>query len=393
MRVLFLTTIFALCSCSAAGRDEAFSAELEVKRGALQERLLLSGTVVALTPDKLIVPRANSWQLQVHWMVKPGARVKKGDKVVEFDRSKQLASVLEAELAVLRAINDLERQRATNQVNLGTKELANERARIALEKARIDAKIPEDTVARRTYQEYQLALTKAKSAYETSLDDLKVSQESAARHLRIKQITLDKKKRFYEDSVAGLESLTLVAPMDGIASVADHPWEGRRFETGDTVRPGWTIVEFPNLDALSVRAALSDVDDGRLREGAKVSCYLDAYPDQELSGVVNSVSPVAQQASGRSLRREFGVQIDLDTSDMEHLRPGMSVKIVALGKNLDDAVLVPRAAIDYQKAGPQVTTAQGKAQPISIEVCDAHVCAIEGDALEGTLLQKSRRVR
>ena len=78
--------------------------------------------------------------------------------------------------------------------------------------------------------------------------------------------------------------------------IADHPrWEGRKFQVGDTVWPGFTIGTMPDLtQALEVDADLSDVDDGRVKAGLTGTCTLDAYPADPIPCTVTDVAPVAR---------------------------------------------------------------------------------------------------
>jgi hypothetical protein len=144
----------------------------------------------------------------------------------------------------------------------------------------------------------------------------------------------------------------LTAPKAGILLVGEHPWEDRKFQVGDVVQPGWTVVELPELAAMRVEATVSDVDDGRVAAGAHATCTLDAWPDQPLSGTVREVAPVAQEVGQKSLRRAFKVVVALDRTDPERMRPGMSVKVEVRGTPVASQLTAPRAALDPHRRLP-----------------------------------------
>ena len=64
-----------------------------------------------------------------------------------------------------------------------------------------------------------------------------------------------------QDTIDTLERLGFTT------SVADHPWEGRKFQEGDSPWVGLTVMRIPELSKMRVLAKLMDVDDGRLAPG------------------------------------------------------------------------------------------------------------------------------
>ena len=81
----------------------------------------------------------------------------------------------------------------------------------------------------------------------------------------------------------------------------------------------------------------------RSRPGCR--CPPPSMPFRKFSceGSDREVDDIANETSQRSLRRVFRVRIRLEGLDLERMRPGMSVKVVAEDR-LQDALLVPRAA-------------------------------------------------
>jgi multidrug resistance efflux pump len=189
-----------------------------------------------------------------------------------------------------------------------------------------------------------------------------------------------------------LAMLTLTAPRDGIVVVEENRWEDRKYQVGDTVFPGWTVLGIPDLDRLRVRGSLSDVDDGRLEIGATVRCTPDIEPELELEGTVTEITPIAREQRVFSERRGFDVIVELVAlPDGVLLVPGMSVRI-EVDVVLPDRLLIPRAAIDFAADPPRARRAGGTWTSVTYGPCSALQCSLLEGLEEGDLLAPVSRV-
>lgn len=371
---------------SPAQRGGPPTREVAVERGALRERILLTGKLEAERSANLTVPMTRLWQLSVRWLAEDGAEVKKGDKVVEFDNSQFVSEVDQKELGLLQAEIDYSSQRAIAARSVSDKEHAVARQTLVVERARLQAGVARDLMTERDWQERQLELERQNVALATAQRELAAEKKATALDLEVKRIAMDKIRRDLETTQEGIQRLTLTAPKDGILLIGEHPWEeNRKLQVGDVMQPGWTAAELPELGAIVVDARLSDVDDGRLAAGARARCTLDAYPDTVWEGTVQEVAPVAQEM-GEGLRRAFRVKVALDRTDPERMRPGMSVRVEVLGPEVKDALLVPRAALALGGEKPAARLASGTLQPVTLGACDAHRCAVTEGLSEGQKL-------
>lgn len=362
---------------------------LVAHRGTLRQRLLLSGELEAERGEPLSVPRTNQFQLQIRWLAEDGTRVGAGDRVVEFDNSQFASDLEEKRLSASDAASELRRMAAESKTGAAEKQFAVEKARSEVEKARIAAAVPKDLLALREYQDRQLALKRAETELAKAEEDLDAATRGGARDVGVKKIALEKSQREIHSAEGAIDALTLRAPRAGMVLIADHPWEGRKMRVGDTVWVGMTVASLPDLSAMSVQASLSDVDDGRIQPGMEVLCTLDAYPGQVFRGRVADISPVARESRRSPLLRYFPVHVKLDRSDPRRMRPGMSVRVEVLGSELKDALLVPRAALDFAgaEATPRALLASGGAVPVKLGACGALECVVESGLAEGTRLR------
>lgn len=393
--LLSLALAAPLAGCSEEGaraeaqgsRDPSSQGGLVAHRGTFRQRLLLSGELEAERGEPLAVPRTNSFQLQIRWMAEDGARVSSGDRVVEFDNSQFASDLEEKRLSASDAGSELERTSAETRTTTADKRFAVEKARTELEKARIAAGVPKDLLPLREYQDRQLALKRAESELAKAQVDLDAVTRGSASDMAVKKISLEKSRREIHNAEEAIDALTLRAPRAGMVLVGDHPWEGRKLQVGDSVWVGMTVATLPDLSSMLVRANLSDVDDGRIQPGMKVLCTLDAYPDRVYEGRIADVSPVARESRRSPLLRYFPVRIELDHSDPQRMRPGMSVRVEVMGPEVKDALLVPRAALDVSAGGPRALLASGGAAPVKLGACGALECVVQSGLAEGTRLR------
>jgi multidrug efflux pump subunit AcrA (membrane-fusion protein) len=349
---------------------------LSVTRGDLQEHLLLTGALDAVSAENLTVPRTPLWLLQLRWLEVEGTQVRAGQKVAEFDNSAFTAALNEKRLAALQAADELEKLRTQNKLAALDKAAEVDKAQAELEKARLVAALPRGSVPERDWQENQLDMQRKEVAYAKAKDDLESRQKSAAFDLEVKQIALDKSRREIQEAEKATQDLELKAPRDGIVVVGDIPWLRRKIEVGDTLDQGFTVVSLPDLGTMRVKALLSDVDDGRVAVGMKAVCTIDAFSDHPISGVVREISPVARETAQNSHRRAFDVIVDLPEIDRERMLPGLSVKVDIHGREVHDATLVPRRAVDFDVTPARVRSVDGQTFPVDVALCDAQACAL-----------------
>jgi multidrug efflux pump subunit AcrA (membrane-fusion protein) len=250
--------------------------------------------------------------------------------------------------------------------------------------------VPEALLERRVHQERQLRLDRARIEMEKAEEDLRAFEASSKADLETRRIAVEKARREIETTEAAIGALVLRAPRSGLLVVAQHPWEERKLQVGDTVYVGWSVMSIPDLSAMRVVASLSDVDDGKIAAGMPAKCTLDAYPGETFNGVVRELTPIAQEPMRESLRRAFRVIVELTRTDAEKMRPGMSVKVEVETARQSGALLAPRAALDMSADRPRAALAKGGDAEVRLGPCNASECVVESGLEEGTRLRTVR---
>ena len=372
--------------CGEPQSGSSALADLRVHRGELVQRQFLTGALEAVESAEIKVPRTPEHRLQIQWLARDGAMVSEGETVLEFDNSSFTANLDQQRTAVQRSRRTLLQTRAQGEARLREAEATVERARIAFAKAEIDASVPEAVRSRYEHRTFQLAATKAGAAPAKALPALESTTPSVEAEPKVSEEqhrTTERELTVAEEAVA---ALVLTAPRDGIIVIEEHQWEDRKYQVGDTLFPGWTVLGIPDLDRLRVRASLSDVDDGGLELGMVARCTPDIEPDLHLEGRITEITPIAREQRIFSERRGFDVTIEIDNNfGVVLLVPGMSVR-VEVEKRHSESLLVPRAAVDLGAPEPRALRRNGGWTEIEIGSCSAQNCVLVSGLIEGERL-------
>ena len=370
---------------------QAVEAAMRSRRGHLERRLVLTGTLEAVENTVLQVPQTTERRITLQWLAQDGAEVRQGDPIAEFDPS-AFSTILESSrnqvLVAERTLNRLQKQA---EADAEESDIQRERAQATFAKAQLDARVPVDLHSRQEHEKAQLALEQARAALLKSEEDRKAQRSTSATRVKTQEQDLIAARRELERADEAFSVVRLTAPTDGILVIADHPWEGRRLQEGDTLWTGLAVAKIPDLSHMRVRTVLWDVDDGALAPGMEARCTLDAVPDRHFQGRVKDITPVAQEVWFLSLRRGFNVVIDLDRVDPEIARPGMSVHVDIALPGPNDAVLIPRACLSFDDTQTFVSLADGTRREVTLGPCSTQECVVDSGLEAGVKLIRRKQ--
>jgi membrane fusion protein (multidrug efflux system) len=129
-----------------------------------------------------------------------------------------------------------------------------------------------------------------------------------------------------------LDKTRITAPFAGLV--------GRRLiSRGSFLRAGTPITHLAQVDKLRVTFAVPERILGSMRLGAQVAVSTPAFPDVQLTGVVDVIEPELDTAT-----RTVGIVALVDNPE-EVLRPGMSATISVILQERDEALTIPTEAV------------------------------------------------
>jgi HlyD family secretion protein len=144
-----------------------------------------------------------------------------------------------------------------------------------------------------------------------------------------------------ESSEIDLAKTVIHSPVDGVVLV-------RTVEPGQTVAASLqTPVLFvlaEDLTKMELHVSVDEADVGRVRPGQRAIFAVDAYPDRTFSAEIADVHFGAQEVEGVIT---YEAVLNVDNEDLS-LRPGMTATANIVVEQVQDAILIPNAALRFR---------------------------------------------
>lgn len=337
-----------------------------VQKGEFVISLNENGEVDAKRAMTLSAPRVRG--LQITWLAEEGSTVEKGEPVIKFDATQQIADLADFESSL--KINKSALERARQEYNIQEKQL-----KLDLEKAsrNYDEKKHE---AVRIAEEAKLEYELAQLNFQAKLDQLRADVEKA--EVEVQRAT-DKVNLARRE----LEQMTINAPIPGLVVYLDV-WKGGsmgKVQEGDSPWPGQGLINLPDLSEMLVKTTVSEVDANKVDTGQEVRITLDAFPERQYSGKVIKKSTLARRKDNNSKINVFDVEVAIVDHD-ENFKPGMSASAMIIVDEIPDIVYVPLEAV-FEKEGQTLVYLKNKSKR-EVQVGRKNDMAIEiVDGLEG----------
>lgn len=137
---------------------------------------------------------------------------------------------------------------------------------------------------------------------------------------------------------------TLVAPMAGVVTTLD-------LANGEFVQAGRPVLTIADLEHLRIALSIDETDIPRVQVGQPVVLDLDAFPDQQVNGVVREIAPAATTLQGVV---NYQVIIDVTPGDLA-IKPGMTANANVQVARKENVLLAPTRAIRAQGSKRLVT--------------------------------------
>lgn len=308
-------------------------------QAATPRPVVLSGLVRAADAEAIYAPMADSSPIVLRYLAPEGTQVKPGDPLVRIDpgsalsqRETLLSQIVQTQARIAKEMAEL----AVAEIDA---ELALVDAEAALGKAKVDAAIPGDYIARIDADRYRGEFERADREFTLKQGELEAAREAVRRRASDAALEVDKLRtdlRFAEGNIASAEQKATTA---GVIVYAFNPITGQRFEEGASAYSGNVVGEVIREASLSVRLHALEPDRRGLAEGQSVDLQFDAVPGRRTTGTIKAISGAPQPKAEWGSGRYFVIDIALAKDHGLPLRPGMSVRALAT-----PAAAAPKAA-------------------------------------------------
>jgi HlyD family secretion protein len=137
-----------------------------------------------------------------------------------------------------------------------------------------------------------------------------------------------------------LAKAQVISPIDGIVL-------SRRVDPGQTVAATLQTPELfviaEDLTEMELRIEIDEADVGQVQQGQSAVFTVDAYPDDEFAAEITQLRYAPISSAGVVT---YEAILSVDNSDMR-LRPGMTATAMITVQQIQDALLVPNAALRF----------------------------------------------
>lgn len=355
--VLALVVAAGLFALWAFGSNRSAAADEEwalVQRQDLVAGIEVTGTLGAVHSVSLgPPPLAQVWDFKIAFMAPEGTEVRQGQPVIGFDTSELETSLLDAMAERDSAEKELEKKQANLEMTRGEDELRLAEAKAKARRAGLKVDVPADLVASRELAESRADLDLAEREVAYLESRLALQNREAEAEISALRNQRDRAARRVREVEEAIGKMTVTAPRDGtVVYISDPRREREKKKIGDSAWRGERIVEIPDLGRMQARGEVDEADAGRVAIGQRVSLRLDAHPDVSFTGRVRAIHDSVQRRSSSDPVKVVGLDLSLDRTDPQRMRPGMRFLGTIELERAPRALVVPADAVFHGAEGP-----------------------------------------
>jgi len=334
-------------------------------------RVTADGVLKAVNATPLSAPMNVPQSLRIASIADDGALVRKNDIVVTFDPTDFRTDLLSgnedratvdnkvSKTVTLATVEKTNLKRDASQAQdelISAKQFKFDDAEIFSRYQRIESEI-DQTLAGDKKEHAENVLGVRDKLSQADRDLLTIEEKKAGLKIR--------------NAEQGLNSLELRAPYDGIL-VLQRDWRGDIPRVGNSVWPGQTLGEIPDLKAMKAEVFVLEADAAGLAVGQKATVRLESNPAIAYSGKISQVDKLARPRFRGVPVQYFGVTVTLDHTDQAVMKPGARVRTVLEIENRANVFSIPRQALFEKEGKKLVYRRKGAAfEPVPVEIASS----------------------
>jgi multidrug resistance efflux pump len=330
----------------------------KVVRGPLKLTVFATGELRAGRTVNLMAPPAGG-TLRIVKLAQTGTAVKKDDVVLEFDAADQVYQLEQAKTDLAEADQQIVKMKADQAVQASQDKLDMLTARYNVRRGELDS-AGNEFIGAIDAQKNQLTLEEARRRLKQLEDDASARTATSAAALGVVEERRNKARMAMERAQGIIDNLAVKAPTDGVVSVKENR-DGQfffftgmilpQYREGDSTSSGRNIADIVESGKMEVRAKVTETDRDNLQQGQSATVQVDALPGRTFMAKVGPLSGSASRGNffETSAVRQFDISLDLEKLDPS-MRAGSSLRVVIDGREIKEALHVPRQAV-FEKNG------------------------------------------
>jgi multidrug resistance efflux pump len=287
---------------------------------------LLTGIVEDIQAQTISVPSLpGSWQRRIEWMVQEGSEVEVGDVVVKLDPGDLVSQEEQA-----RANLEKQRLSATRRIDeLRLAVLDAERvlaeAASAVRLAELDAALPQGTIPKLDFDQYQLALQTSRGTQVRAEAELLNKRDELEDVIRETSLEVEQAQAWHARIRNALKSTEIRAEKAGFMIYGSNPYNGRKIFPGETLSAGFEIASVASREDLQIRFWVHEADILELQTGQEIRVVADAQGAEAFRAVLKWLSYQAVKKDDWSDSGYFSAVATPVGGIPDSVWPGMSV--------------------------------------------------------------------
>jgi len=292
--------------------------------------LRLHGSVEPVRSHPVVVPRlsgSGTGSLVIVRLVKPGAAVKRGDLLIEFDRQAQIKTAHDREAEYLDLVEQINKKRGEQMTARAHDEAEVKTAENAVKGAELEM-LKNEMAPPITAEQNKLSLDEARAKSQQLRRTFEMKRRADAADLQTLEIQRDRAQNAWRHAERNVGRMRVESPIDGVV-VLKATWKNGSMgevQEGEEVRSGLPILDVIDSSAMRVRARVNQADIDRLRVGQAVQITLDSFPSRTFRGRLDLLSLIGATSTMSNRVRTFLAVFSIEGTD-PHFMPDLGAAI------------------------------------------------------------------
>ena len=331
-----------------------------VTKGPLKLTVHAMGDLRAGRTVTLVTPPVGG-MLRIVTLLPTGTSVKSGEPIVEFDPADQQYALEQAKSELAEAEQEIVKMQADAAVQGAQDEVALLTARFDVRRTELDA-TGNEFIGAVDAQKNVLSHEEARRRLSQLLEDVKSRAATNQASLAVVQEKRTKAQLAMQRAQQVIESLVIRSPFDGVVSLKENRDASGgmifwgmilpEYRAGDQIWPGRPVADVIEAGRMEVRAKIDESDRPNLVSGQTAVVEVDALPGEKFKARIGQLAGQASRANfweSAGVTRLFDVTLQFEQPD-PRLKAGVSVRVTLEGKDVPDAIHLPRQAV-FDKNG------------------------------------------
>ncbi len=330
---------------------------LVVERGIHPVTIETSGTVASKDSVRITPPPSFFWNMTIGEIVQEGTHVNAGDLVVRFEGTREDQRLMEVTQQLRVAQGELASLEEKHNQQIETERLNLAQARSEAEKAHRKATQPVNLIPSIEYQKLVKQRELADRRVEQLVRRAVISEKERESRKRKLELAAIRSTRAVAAAQANKDLHTVRAPRAGIALIGTN-FSGEKFDVGSTTQANQVVVELVNPAVLEVHGVVREGQAAQIAVGQSVRMSADSAGGLEFTGTIESIGDTVRRLSRYTPEMIRDIRVALDRVPDE-VKLGVSVQMIIEVRRMENAIAVPRDAIQYRSNLPGVITRDG----------------------------------